>query len=151
MVPSAFVVLGDLPLTASGKVDRRSLPPRGTARREREEAYAGPSTAVEQTIADVWREVLDVEQVGINLNFFDLGGDSLLVIRLRSRLGKLLNMEIPIIELFRYPTVRSLAQFLTVGEVKTNSFQTVQERARKQIEAVDQLRRQMSWGAGTNE
>ena len=142
-MPSSFVMLGSLPLTPSGKLDRRALLVRGYGRRELEGAYAAPCTEVEQIITDVWRDVLNIAQVGIHDNFFDLGGDSLLITQIRSRLEVLLNRQLSIVDLFRYPTVSSLAQFVGRGEVQTDSFQAAQDRARKQLEAVSQLRRQM--------
>ena len=151
MVPSTFIVLDELPTTPSGKLDLRALPPPGEGRRELERAYVTPSTELERTIADVWRGVLDLAQVGVHDNFFDLGGDSLLISRVRSRLEVLLGKEISIIDLFRYPTVSSLAQFLSLTETKTDPFEAAQERAQKQIQGVSQLKRRMMWRVATNE
>ncbi|HLA75264.1 MAG TPA: amino acid adenylation domain-containing protein [Gammaproteobacteria bacterium] len=112
MVPSNLVWLEALPLTANGKVDQRALP-RPEDHAERELAYVPPATLLEQSIASVWQEVLQVEQVGREDNFFDLGGHSMLMVRVHSRLRELLGKEISVIQLFQYPTVRALAQCLS--------------------------------------
>ncbi len=118
MVPAAWVVLDALPLTPGGKTDRRALPApeaRGAAP-EGQAAGAVPRTDAERVVAEAWREVLGVDEVGLDDNFFDLGGHSLLLARLRSRLRGRFPSDVSIVVLFRYPTVRSLAEHLAGGE-----------------------------------
>jgi amino acid adenylation domain-containing protein len=116
MVPAAFAVLDAFPLTRSGKTDRRALPaPESVARAEAGAAHAAPQSDVERAIAAAWQEVLGVEAVGLDDNFFDLGGHSLLLARLRSRLAGSFPREVSVVVLFRYPTVRSLAEYLSQG------------------------------------
>jgi len=108
MLPASFVRVDALPLTPSGKRDRLSLPsapplPSGTAR------YVKPATQLEQVIAGIWRELLDVERVGRRENFFDLGGHSLMLFRVQSRLHAAIGVRVPTNDLFRYPTIESLA------------------------------------------
>ncbi|HYP25634.1 MAG TPA: amino acid adenylation domain-containing protein [Blastocatellia bacterium] len=134
MVPSAFVVLDALPLTPNNKLDRRALPAPSGASRESE--YVAPSTRVEQIIADVWREVLNVEKVGLHDNFFDLGGHSLLIVEANSKLRKLLGRDFPITEMFQYPTVSSLAKYLSAQEDEQPSYRQTRDRAGRQKEAV---------------
>ncbi|HEX2206980.1 MAG TPA: non-ribosomal peptide synthetase, partial [Longimicrobium sp.] len=111
MVPSAIVVLDALPMTPSGKVDRRALPaPRAAA------APAAPLSRRERALAEVWRQVLGAGAVGPDDNFFDLGGNSLLLIRLAARLQDELGATVTAVELFRYPTVRALAAHLGEDE-----------------------------------
>ena len=110
MVPSAFVALEGLPLTPSGKVARRALPAPAPA--VAEEEFVAPRLPLEQTVAAIWAEVLGLERVGVNLNFFDLGGHSLLLARVQARLRDALGREVPIVDLFRFPTVASLAGHL---------------------------------------
>jgi amino acid adenylation domain-containing protein len=114
MVPAAFVALEALPLTASGKLDRRALPaPEPDARPDG--AFAAPGSALQEAISAAWREVLGVERVGVEDNFFDLGGHSLLI----PRLARLLRPSIPgltMVSLFRYPTILSLARSVEGGE-----------------------------------
>jgi acyl carrier protein len=113
MVPSAFVVLDTLPLTAGGKVDRRSLPGSDELVQKKESSYAPPQTEVEGLVAGVWREVLNLERVGLYDNFFDLGGHSLLMVQVHSRLREKLEPDLTMIDLFKYPTVSTLARFLS--------------------------------------
>jgi amino acid adenylation domain-containing protein len=105
MVPFAFVVLDALPLTPNGKIDRRALPAPGLAASA--EPTAAPATPGEQALAAIWAGVLGVERVGVNDSFFELGGHSLALVVLKARLEKALGREVPMPELFRYPTVRS--------------------------------------------
>jgi hypothetical protein len=111
MVPAAVVVLEALPLTPNGKVNRLALPapPRGGLNPH--DATA-PSSPMEQFVADVWKHVLAVEQVGIHHNFFDLGGHSLLLTRVLVQLQNHVSPEITILDLFNHPTISSLASHL---------------------------------------
>ncbi|HEY0603658.1 MAG TPA: amino acid adenylation domain-containing protein, partial [Herpetosiphonaceae bacterium] len=111
MVPSTFVLLDALPLTASGKLDRRTLPApaRQTAT---DSAYAPPTTPLEQTIAAIWQQVLHIEQAGIHDNFFDLGGHSLRLLQVQNQIRTQLEREVLLPELFRRPTIHELAQYL---------------------------------------
>jgi amino acid adenylation domain-containing protein len=111
MVPSAFVLLPRLPITPNGKIDRRALPPPVEEAAEARD-LAAPESAVEERIAAVWREVLGVEKVGVTDNFFDVGGHSLLLVRLHSRLQEELGREISLLELFNHPNIRSQADHL---------------------------------------
>ena len=108
MVPSAFVTLEALPVGPSGKIDRRALPPPRPA----DGAPAGPLSRREREVAEVWREVLGTDAIGPDDNFFDLGGNSLLLIRLAARLGDRLGSTATAVDLFRFPTVRTLAAHL---------------------------------------
>jgi thioesterase domain-containing protein/acyl carrier protein len=110
MVPSAFVVLDSLPLTPNGKVDHAALPEPGE---ESGPIFQGPRTAVERTIARIWKELLGVASVGIRDNFFDLGGHSLLAIQLIARLEKRFGRTLPVAVLFQAPTIEQLAGLFT--------------------------------------
>jgi acyl carrier protein len=115
MIPSAFVRLEALPLTPNGKLDRKALPAPDGAGREAGEPYVAPRSELESLIAGVWREVLEVEKVGVHDNFFGLGGHSLLVIRVNGKLREALRAELPVVEMFKYPTVSALAERLSGG------------------------------------
>ncbi len=118
MVPGAFVQLEEMPLTPNGKVDRRALPDPDT-RGTPEEIYVAPQSELEQTLAAIWQEVLGLERVGLHDNFFDLGGHSLLLVQVRSRLRERTEREVSVLDLFKYPTISLLAKHLgekTSGE-----------------------------------
>jgi amino acid adenylation domain-containing protein len=122
MIPSAFVWLDAFPLLPNGKLDRWTLPAPDTARPELEGTYVAPRNQVEQTIRAIWQEVLHLEKVGVHDNFFDLGGHSLLIVRLHSKLREVLNAQLSIIDLFHYPTISSLSEYLSQEQCKPHSF-----------------------------
>jgi amino acid adenylation domain-containing protein len=113
MVPSAIVRLEVFPLTPNGKLDRKALPAPDGAGYEAEGPYVAPRSELERLIAGVWKETLGVERVGVRDNFFNLGGHSLLLIRVNNRLREALRIELPVVELFKYPTVSTLAEHLS--------------------------------------
>ncbi|MBW4647611.1 MAG: amino acid adenylation domain-containing protein [Kastovskya adunca ATA6-11-RM4] len=113
MVPSAFVVLESLPLTPNGKVDRRALPAPDWLQQPREKVFIAPRTPTQLTLAKIWAEVLHLERVGIDDNFFDLGGDSLLAVRLVEQIHQQFQQELPLSTLFLNPTVAALASTLS--------------------------------------
>ncbi|MBD2041488.1 non-ribosomal peptide synthetase [Microcoleus sp. FACHB-672] len=113
MVPSEFVILDTLPATPSGKVDRRALPaPNALTRLQRQKTFISPRTPTESALAKIWAEVLNVERVSVGDSFFDLGGDSLLAIRLMEQIHKQFSRELPLSSLFLSPTIESLANTL---------------------------------------
>ncbi len=112
MLPTAYVVLDVLPLTSNGKVDRQALPAPASARPTIETSYSAPQSETERIITRFWQEALGVEQVGIHDNFFDLGGYSLLLIRIQERLNAQFNITLPIAELFNHTTVALQAAYI---------------------------------------
>lgn len=125
MVPASVQVMAAFPLTPNGKVDRLALPdPRApiVLAAEATAPLNAPENELEQTIAGLWREVLGLAHVGVNDNFFDLGGHSLLVVQVQRRLGEsveLQGQEVSITDMFRFPTIRSLARHLAGHTVST--------------------------------
>jgi amino acid adenylation domain-containing protein len=134
MVPAAFIQLEAMPLTPNGKVDRRSLPApeRG---RQAEEAYVAPQDELQDTIAAIWRELLQVDKVGIDDSFFDLGGHSLLILQAHHRLSEVTDSELSITDMFRFPTIRALTQYLSQegddGDQTTSQDSTDRAKARR--------------------
>jgi amino acid adenylation domain-containing protein len=113
MVPSAFVELDALPLTPNGKVDRNALTAFNPISLDLEQGYQAPTTELEKTIATFWQEALHLEKVGIHHNFFDVGGHSLLVVSIHSKLQARIQREFPLIAMFQYPTISALARYLS--------------------------------------
>jgi acyl carrier protein len=123
------VLLDRLPLNPNGKVDRQALPLAGQID---EAAYQAPVNAVETMISEIWAEALELPRVGLHNNFFDLGGHSLLLIKVQCKLEERLKTRIAIIDLFRYTTVASLAKFLGQEDKEHLPLQRHQERAQRQ-------------------
>ena len=115
MIPSAFVQLESIPLTAHGKVDVRALPAPDRYRSEHGTAFVAPRNPIETLIAGIWAEVLDLEEVGIANNFFDVGGHSLLATQVISRIREALHVELPLRDIFESSTVAGLAEKVEIA------------------------------------
>lgn len=129
MIPSAFTFLERLPLTPNGKVNRKALPAPESSRPELETAYVAPRNVLENSIAQVWQQLLRVEKVGRRDNFFDLGGNSLLIVQAQARLRERFGFDLPVVKLFQYPTVEALAGLL--GDRAETPFGKIHERGRR--------------------
>jgi len=110
MLPSAFVVLQAMPLSANGKLDRQALPAVRAARPD--SRYVAPANDAEAALAGIWRDVLQLDRVGTRDNFFDLGGTSLLLLRVHAELARTQGERIGVIDLFQHPTIAQLAPLL---------------------------------------
>jgi amino acid adenylation domain-containing protein len=137
MVPLVLVVLEALPLTPNGKVDRQALPVPEQRHSEPETAFVTPQTPIEKELADIWSEVLNIEQVGIYDNFFDIGGHSLIATQLMSRVQTRLDVEIPLRELFASPTIKELAETLELALIAQSSSMKIDEML-DLIEGIDE-------------
>jgi amino acid adenylation domain-containing protein len=126
MVPSYFVLLAELPLTPNGKIDRKALPLPDRSYLGSEQARSAPRNQVEEQLARIWKELLELEQVGVTDNFFELGGHSLLAVRLLSEIEKVFGQKIPLVSLFRHTTIESLAEELS-HVVETTAWPTLVE------------------------
>ncbi len=115
MLPSAFVFLEALPLTPSGKIDRNALPAPDGSRPELETVFVEPETAVERTVAEIWKKVLSLDRVGVEDDFFALGGHSLLVIQVASRLREEFRVDLPLRSFFETRTIAGLAHRIEKG------------------------------------
>ncbi|NIM10750.1 MAG: AMP-binding protein [Candidatus Aminicenantes bacterium] len=150
MLPSYFIPLDRIPLTSSGKVDRKSLPLPDRSRTQLGATYVAPKSGLEKTIAQTWQEVLKLDKVGSEDNFFDLGGNSLDIIQVSGKLKQALSRDIPVVTIFTFPTVGLLAQNLQEDKGKREVTLTgnrrykerekgknrLQERARKRARRV---------------
>jgi amino acid adenylation domain-containing protein len=132
MVPAAIVQLESLPLTPNGKIDRRSLPA-PEAERQSDKVYVAPQNELERVIAGIWQEVLQVEKLGVDDNFFDLGGHSLLIMQVQRQLCDMTNQDIRITDMFRFPTIRKLSQYL--GQVSGVSDQDTTQKSVNRAQA----------------
>ena len=120
MLPSAYVWLSELPKTTSGKVDRNNLPKPELKRPELNVLYQAPSTIVEKNVAGVWKELLLLDKVGVDDNFFQLGGNSLLALKSVAELKQRFNVHIPVTKLYQYPTISGIVNYLQ-GTDKTTT------------------------------
>jgi amino acid adenylation domain-containing protein len=134
MVPAHFRQLEKIPRTPTGKIDRKALISTGTVMKTDRE-YVSPKNDLEKIIAETWKDLLGLSSVGIHDNFFDLGGNSLLIIRLVSRLNQVLKREkeIPVVTLFNHPTIASLSLYLSRQEGENRV--GLQEKPKLEIKA----------------
>ncbi len=145
MVPAALVVLERLPLTPNGKIDRRALPAPQVARTHR--AAVAPQSELERMILAIWSEVLHTTDIDVDDSFFDLGGNSLQIVQVHSKLAAALGRDLPVIDLFVYPTVRTLAQYVREAsapprpETPAPERMDVQDRIQKQRQALERQKR----------
>ena len=128
MVPAHVVILRDLPLTPNGKVDRTRLPAPEVAL-PATAAFVAAENDLERTVASIWEEVLQLPRVGVEQNFFDLGGHSLLTVRVLARLRESTGRSLPITDMFRFPTVRALARHLGAGDAPSTAMAASDDRA----------------------
>jgi len=134
MIPKEFVLLENIPLTPSGKIDRKSLESVGK-RLETGVEYAAPRTDLEKKLVHIWQEVLELDQVGIHDNFFDLGGNSISAIRLYNKINQELEKNISVVALFEHVTIETFLQYLTF---QNEDSQDMQENDRSEI--IDKLK-----------
>jgi hypothetical protein len=141
MVPSAFVFLDHYPQTPNGKIDRKALPAPSELRPATSESFEAPDGELEHTIAGVWKEVLYLEQVGVDDNFFDLGGHSLLVVQAHRKLRDLCPKPLSLTDLYRFPTIRGLAGHLHSDDDGDEQVERSQARGERRREAMNRRRR----------
>lgn len=112
MVPAYYIEIPELPLTANGKLDRRALPLPGKQEQVAGKGLVGPQDDIEKKIGEAWKSLLNLNDVSIDKNFFDLGGNSYTIIRLSSRLKEAFGRDVPVVQLFNYPTIRAQAAYI---------------------------------------
>ena len=123
MIPQHFVTLDQLPLTPNGKIDRKALPPLDTADTLKADVYVPPATETEKVIAAIWQEIIGVERVSADANFFDTGGHSLLATQITSRLSRHFNIDLKLRTFFESPTIAQLSRVIKTlrGETQGSS------------------------------
>ncbi len=127
MLPSTFITLDALPLTATGKVDRRALPSPGRTRPALKSPFVGPRTPLEEKLAQLWAGVLGLDEVGVHDGFLDLGGDSLMATQVVSRVLTQFHARVSLRALFDAPTVADMAALLVESDTDENHYQIVAE------------------------
>ncbi len=147
MVPAIFVQVASFPLSPNGKIERAALPAPVFGSDVCLSANAA-SNQIEEQISEIWKRILRVAHVGLDDNFFDLGGDSLLLIAVQSNLQKVLHLEIPVTDLFEFTTIRALASRLGKPQGTEPAFAEVHQQAQKQRDAFARARERRN-GDGT--
>jgi amino acid adenylation domain-containing protein len=145
MIPSIFVMLDAFPVTPTGKVDRQALPDPGNSRPELDTAYVAPTTPIEEQLANIWAEVLAIDQVGVRDNFFDLGGHSLLATRVIARVIKTFRLELPSKALFESPTVADMAIVVTQNQARAVGEEDL-DRMLRELETISEAEAQQLIG-----
>ena len=145
MVPSRITHLDRLPLTPNGKIDRKALPESDTmATVDRVASYVAPESGLEETVAACWRATLGQERIGVEDNFFDIGGHSLLVVRLHRELQHSLDSAPTLVDLYRFPTIRALTRHLSEDGDDGEHLQASEDRASQRRKMMARRRRRGS-------
>jgi len=132
MMPAVFVLMPVFPLSPSGKTDRLALPKPGRKRQELAAQYIAPRTETERKLVRVWCDILQLDSVGIEDNFFALGGDSLMGLKMCSCLQNEYSIKLPVVKLFQFPSIVQLAGYLDNVQVDDNFIDEINERATRQ-------------------
>jgi amino acid adenylation domain-containing protein len=138
MVPSAIVKIDKIPLTLNGKLDRKALPP--PCRRNSAVLDQAEPGSIEQRVLDIWKKLLQTELIGINDNFFDVGGHSLLLARLRSTLAEEFGRKLSIVEMFNFPTVSSMAKLVSGSSTATSGDTSIPQVAHSRLQQLQARR-----------
>lgn len=132
MIPTVFMEVEKFPLTPNGKIDRKALPAPEKDRSILDIDYVAPQSDLENILVKIWGNLLKIDQVGIDDNFFDLGGHSLLVVQMMSYLKEELNLELSITKIFQYPTIRDLAKNISTNyDQSFQTYQKIQKRSQR--------------------
>ena len=150
MLPSVFLKLNKLPLTPNGKIDRRALPVPENQPLNLTATYEAPNSELETAIAKIWQEVLHLEKAGVNDNFFDLGGNSLLMVQVNNKLREVMDCDISVVEMFQNPTIKSLAKYINPNSKVKSAFTSINNRIKKQREAVNRQKSLIKRGRRLN-
>ena len=141
MIPALFVRIEALPLTHSNKVDRAALPSPPRSRPELERDFEPPETDIERSLSEVWRKVLDIDEVGVEDGFFELGGTSMLALHLVAVIKEDMGFEVPVTSVFQHPTVRQMARLFVVEDQDDQMHALTDDRANRRLYAMRRRRR----------
>lgn len=133
MVPNDVVILDAMPLTPNGKLDRKQLPAAQSGAQTSKATYEAPEDELQQTIVNIWQDTLKLDKVGVKDNFFDLGGHSLLIVRVHQLLKAQVDKPISLTDLYRFPTISSLTEFLN-SDKQNESLKKSSDRASRRRE-----------------
>jgi acyl-coenzyme A synthetase/AMP-(fatty) acid ligase/acyl carrier protein len=112
MIPSTFITLEALPLSTNGKIDRQALPSVELSRPEAETNFVPPRTSIEESLANIWSDLLRIEKVGVNDDFFEIGGDSMLSVQMNTQIRETFKVKLPLRQIFETPNIADLAEHL---------------------------------------
>jgi acyl-coenzyme A synthetase/AMP-(fatty) acid ligase/acyl carrier protein len=143
MVPQHFIPMETIPLTQSGKADRKALPKLEFSKADARD-YKEPAAGAEAVVANIWRELLGVDRIGVRDNFFDLGGHSLLVLQMVGKLKRHFSKPIAVVDVFQFPTVERLAAYFSDAESAAMNLGRSYDQGGRQREALQQQRRRMA-------
>ena len=138
MVPANIISLAELPKTPSGKIDRAALPTPEHLRKKT--GSLKPRNDLEEKLVHIWKEVLQLEDVGVTDNFFEMGGHSLAAIQVQTRIQELTGKELSLVDMFKYPTIEALARYLSGESGRERTREKVQDRASRRRDALSQKR-----------
>ena len=130
MLPENYIQLDSLPLNKNGKIDKRALKNSSFNNIRTGVEFAEPNTEVERNLIRIWRGILKQEQIGVHDNFFDLGGNSLKVLKVVEKINKSLGVDVPVVKVFQFPTVSLLAEFINSGRTELLNKETEEMRSR---------------------
>lgn len=138
MVPAAFERLDSIPLNSNGKVNWDALPEPTAMRPVLNTAYLAPENETEQKVLQIWQDILKIDKIGINDNFFELGGNSILITQAHQRIKATCQCNIPLVDMFKHPTIRLLAQSISENDNQKNIFNEIQDEMEKRKQILGQ-------------
>ena len=144
MVPNDFIFLASIPLTPNGKIDRKALPKPEKRQRIANDKFVAPASDIEKTIATVFQEMLNLEKIGVNDDFFSLGANSLLIAQANNRLNQRLDSKVSLVAMYRYPTIAKLSGYLNGHSNDKQSAEQGEARAQQRKSAAASRRRRKS-------
>ncbi|MCP5103634.1 MAG: AMP-binding protein, partial [bacterium] len=140
MIPSHFLQIDKIPLTSNGKVDRKALALM-SKQVDSGTAYVAPRSIIEKKIAEIWKEILNLDKIGVNDNYFELGGTSFDIIRINKRLREVFQIDIAVVTMFRFTTVHSMSEYLNNNNQGTETMEIRERSAALERGKADRMRR----------